>query len=55
MKDINHLDNHGVHLLYSKDDSVFVQEVVNSSLNAKVKEKQVLDTISMNFKDDMGH
>lgn len=39
MKDIYRLANLGVSLMDSEDRGVIVQEVVKSSLSAKVKEK----------------
>lgn len=51
---IHCLDNFGVRLLDSEDRGVFLQEVVSLLLGTKVKEKQVLDLILRQIKDDMG-
>lgn len=54
VKDIHCLANIGVCLLDFEDGCVFVKEVAKSSLSAEVKEKQMLDPILMQIKNDVG-
>lgn len=54
VKDIHRLANLGVHFLESEDEGVIIQEVVKSSLGDEFKEKQVLDPLLMQIKDDLG-
>lgn len=48
------MDNLGVHLYDSEDRRTIIQEVVKLSLSDEVNEKQVLEPILMQIKDNVG-
>lgn len=54
MKDIHYLANLEVLLLDSAEGGVFIWNMVHSSLHAEIKEKQMLDLVSMRIKGDVG-
>ncbi|KAF3635714.1 putative Bifunctional inhibitor/lipid-transfer protein/seed storage 2S albumin superfamily protein [Capsicum annuum] len=54
VKYVHRFDNLWVRLLNSEDGDAFIQEVVNSSLGAEVKKKQVLDLVLIRIKGDVG-
>lgn len=54
VKGIHRFANFRVCLLNSKNAGVIFQEVVKSSLSDEVKEKQALDPIHMQIKDNVG-
>lgn len=50
VKNIHYLSNFRILLLDSENDSVFVEEVVLSSLSTEIKQKQIIDPIEMKIK-----